>query len=784
MDYRRRSAVDDDRSRRKWVIDEDRCRISWAVEEDRRRRRRAVDNDRRRRRWEVDDYPPLELPLKWRDPPPEYPPLDLPLKWRNPLPEHLIRNQSAACVRNSPPLRPHSVAHDSASASYRDLRVCTRLSSPARPAPAAASGVHFGLDPIRSNSRRLDADCASDLYPLDDSDSTDGLGKANMPRRASSAAEIVFVEGERLTGSPLTTRTNLSLSQIHTPPSCPTPLPLCSHDLAPGVDPDLSRADSSSSYRDRPAALTAIHTTGPSPPTVLYPPMTDAIHYQTQISRPDPTTSDDDGSALQTPVQAHPTIAEGILQRNAHRQSPYYAICWLSYPDHTPLSFGDNHSHGKSIITAVATASGEESNDGDRVQLLLTKILKLYFNNYNGWIQLEIENSRKIVRLDKACCGRTDEISSGIGKLENLDTILLQVNDLAGEPPPELRHLIHLNQMNQTPPSFVGLNKRTLLAFGAWSLSSPSNSSENKSRKVGVMDVSELGKFMWNLDFELQDHTDIYDDGYHDTASKLIKVMSYNVWSREVVDVIKRIEVIGQLNQDAHKLFGEMHSRDMMCAINGMTLPIDKLSYTEENYPSVYGCRTWDHVFGIKALVDDLFGELRLIYNILPNNSHEQLLFDKPESMLNWKQGLHLIKRIALDAPKYMEFRSKINDYGASSSHQIYLTFPAKSTFTNDDALNYFNPFGPVHDMRIPRQEKKIFSFVSFYHPQTTHVIWTFGYLISELTRTRMMITSTNVSAFGGFSLENMYKRIKIFDPGGFIIIPTSITRLDRVELF
>ncbi|KAH0469255.1 hypothetical protein IEQ34_002487 [Dendrobium chrysotoxum] len=185
------------------------------------------------------------------------------------------------------------------------------------------------------------------------------------------------------------------------------------------------------------------------------------------------------------------------------------------------------------------------------------------------------------------------------------------------------------------------------------------------------------------------------------------------------------MEVIGQLIQDAHKLFSEMHSRDMMFAINGMTLPIDNLSYTDENYPSVCGCKTWDHIFCIKALADDLFGEIRLIYNIVPNNSLEQLDFDKPESMLNWKQRLYLIKRIALDAPKYLEFRSERNNYGASSSHHIYLTFPVESTFTNDDVLNYFNPSGSVHDMRIPRQEKRMFSFVSFYHPQTTHVIWT-----------------------------------------------------------
>ncbi|KAI0527378.1 hypothetical protein KFK09_002978 [Dendrobium nobile] len=83
-----------------------------------------------------------------------------------------------------------------------------------------------------------------------------------------------------------------------------------------------------------------------------------------------------------------------------------------------------------------------------------------------------------------------------------------------------------------------------LLAFGAWSLSSSSDSSENKSRKVGVMDRSGLGSFPSNPGFELQG-----DFGYHDTTSRLIKVMSYNVWSREDVEVIERMEAIGQLIQ-------------------------------------------------------------------------------------------------------------------------------------------------------------------------------------------------------------------------------------------
>ncbi|PKU75503.1 DnaJ protein like [Dendrobium catenatum] len=92
MNCGRRSAVDDVRSRRTRAVDEDRRRIRWAVDEDRHRRRWAIEDVRRRRRREIDDYPPLELPLQWCDPPPEYPPLELPLKWRNPLPGQLVRN--------------------------------------------------------------------------------------------------------------------------------------------------------------------------------------------------------------------------------------------------------------------------------------------------------------------------------------------------------------------------------------------------------------------------------------------------------------------------------------------------------------------------------------------------------------------------------------------------------------------------------------------------------------------------------------------------------------------
>ncbi|KAF8728566.1 hypothetical protein HU200_017829 [Digitaria exilis] len=57
------------------------------------------------------------------------------------------------------------------------------------------------------------------------------------------------------------------------------------------------------------------------------------------------------------------------------------------------------------------------------------------------------------------------------------------------------------------------------------------------------------------------------------------------------------------------------------------------------------------------------------------------------------------------------------------SSRQIYLTFPADSTFREDDVSNYFSIYGPVHDVRIPYQQKRMFGFVTFVYPETVKLI-------------------------------------------------------------
>ncbi|XWS28326.1 hypothetical protein CRYUN_Cryun25bG0058900 [Craigia yunnanensis] len=80
---------------------------------------------------------------------------------------------------------------------------------------------------------------------------------------------------------------------------------------------------------------------------------------------------------------------------------------------------------------------------------------------------------------------------------------------------------------------------------------------------------------------------------------------------------------------------------------------------------------------------------------------------------------------------KFSQGRSERNDILAmelaekanSASKQIYLTFPADSTFKDGDVSNYFSMFGPVQDVRIPYQQKRMFGFVTFVHPETVKLI-------------------------------------------------------------
>ncbi|KAJ4724344.1 Zinc finger CCCH domain-containing protein [Melia azedarach] len=80
---------------------------------------------------------------------------------------------------------------------------------------------------------------------------------------------------------------------------------------------------------------------------------------------------------------------------------------------------------------------------------------------------------------------------------------------------------------------------------------------------------------------------------------------------------------------------------------------------------------------------------------------------------------------------KFGQARAERNDFLAmglaekvnSANRQIYLTFPADSTFKDEDVSNYFSIFGPVQDVRIPYQQKRMFGFVTFVYPETVKLI-------------------------------------------------------------
>ncbi|XP_071736709.1 zinc finger CCCH domain-containing protein 18-like [Rutidosis leptorrhynchoides] len=77
------------------------------------------------------------------------------------------------------------------------------------------------------------------------------------------------------------------------------------------------------------------------------------------------------------------------------------------------------------------------------------------------------------------------------------------------------------------------------------------------------------------------------------------------------------------------------------------------------------------------------------------------------------------------DVTKYMDYNGDKYEQGGivAGSKQIYLTFPAESTFTEQDVSNYFKKFGPVNDVRIPCQQKRMFGFVTFAFGETVKEI-------------------------------------------------------------
>lgn len=97
-------------------------------------------------------------------------------------------------------------------------------------------------------------------------------------------------------------------------------------------------------------------------------------------------------------------------------------------------------------------------------------------------------------------------------------------------------------------------------------------------------------------------------------------------------------------------------------------------------------------------------------------------------TLIERPHGQHAVM-LSEDALLFNEVRGYHDDYSNlnASSRQIYLTFPAESTFTEEDVTIHFRAYGPVQDVRIPYQQKRMFGFVTFVYSDTVRTILTEG---------------------------------------------------------
>ncbi|KAL3686629.1 hypothetical protein R1sor_009203 [Riccia sorocarpa] len=97
-------------------------------------------------------------------------------------------------------------------------------------------------------------------------------------------------------------------------------------------------------------------------------------------------------------------------------------------------------------------------------------------------------------------------------------------------------------------------------------------------------------------------------------------------------------------------------------------------------------------------------------------------------AFLNRPHGQHAVV-LAEDAQRFTAFRGERDDLSGvnPSSRQIYLTFPAESSFTEEDVTSHFRAYGPVQDVRIPYQQKRMFGFVTFIYSETVKTILSEG---------------------------------------------------------
>ncbi|CAI9785760.1 unnamed protein product [Fraxinus pennsylvanica] len=146
----------------------------------------------------------------------------------------------------------------------------------------------------------------------------------------------------------------------------------------------------------------------------------------------------------------------------------------------------------------------------------------------------------------------------------------------------------------------------------------------------------------------------------------------------------------------------------------------------EVGSPSKMDSGPFDEFLRMKAL------QQQQRFALSPPGSHHPLAYMKCPNFLNEHQRSAAAALVmGEERHKFGRYQPERNDLSAmgfvgnanSSARQIYLTFPADSTFKEEDVSNYFSMYGPVQDVRIPYQQKRMFGFVTFLYPETVKLI-------------------------------------------------------------
>lgn len=180
----------------------------------------------------------------------------------------------------------------------------------------------------------------------------------------------------------------------------------------------------------------------------------------------------------------------------------------------------------------------------------------------------------------------------------------------------------------------------------------------------------------------------------------------------------------GQVSDNLPQMFG--NAEDPVMSLEKLEVELVELLKTKRGDPV--------SIASLPLLYYEKYGKVLQADGYLTESQrHGKAGYSLTKLLARLKNAIRVIDRphgqhaviLAEDAHKYMDNRNDRNDPGpiVSGSRQIYLTFPAESTFSEDDVSNYFSNYGQVEDVRIPCQQKRMFGFVTFVSADTVKMI-------------------------------------------------------------